>query len=297
MNFSPLTFKNDIELSVSKTNFSFLKHLFCWYEGKEFSYYLYKRIAYQTQVPTNDKERKYLCFNQAYKYLLEHAQESNKETIIKTFFQMLFGHNILIEGIENIFDTSDIKIRSFEDLCDYQVTISSRLPFSKQDNMMVSLMIFNVHLLKNGYRTIKITTTKFADYLTLYDEYRNDNCDSFYKFFIDLYNSLPFHNKNFYSQLYALSPDDITKILADDQDYLKNHYHFTSMSLFGSFLDGDYRIDSDIDLFVIVEQGLTYVQKETLVQEFKNHYQSIFHRYLDLKEEFLEEKIERKRIY
>ena len=93
MDFPPLIIRHDIELSVSKTNFSFLKHLFCWYEENEFSYYLYKRIAYQIQVPTNDKERRYLCFNQAYQYLFKHAQESDEQIIIKTFFQTLFDRN------------------------------------------------------------------------------------------------------------------------------------------------------------------------------------------------------------
>jgi hypothetical protein len=113
MDFPPLIIRHDIELSVSKTNFSFLKHLFCWYEENEFSYYLYKRIAYQIQVPTNDKERRYLCFNQAYQYLLKHAQESDKQIIIKTFFVMLFDHNVSIEGIENLFDKFGKKIHSF----------------------------------------------------------------------------------------------------------------------------------------------------------------------------------------
>lgn len=110
MDFPPLIIRHDIELSVSKTNFSFLKHLFCWYEENEFSYYLYKRIAYQIQVPTNDKERRYLCFNQAYQYLLKHAQESDKQIIIKTFFQTLFDCNVSIEGIENLFDKFGSKI-------------------------------------------------------------------------------------------------------------------------------------------------------------------------------------------
>lgn len=100
MDFSPLIIRHDIELSVLKTNFSFLKHLFCWYEENEFSYYLHKRIAYQIQVPTNDKERRYLCFNQAYQYLLKHAQESEKQIIIKTFFQTLFDrNNVLTDGL------------------------------------------------------------------------------------------------------------------------------------------------------------------------------------------------------
>ncbi|MFA6377863.1 MAG: nucleotidyltransferase domain-containing protein [Acholeplasmataceae bacterium] len=297
MDFPPLIIRHDIELSVSKTNFSFLKHLFCWYEENEFSYYLYKRIAYQIQVPTNDKERRYLCFNQAYQYLLKHAQESDKQIIIKTFFVMLFDHNVSIEGIENLFDKFGKKIHSFEDLCDYQAYLSLYLPFSKQDNMIISLMFFNVCLLKNGYRTIKITTTKLADYLKLYDSYRSGVHYTYYNFFIDLYNSLPFQDKNFYSKLCALSPDEIADTLAKDQDYLKEHYHCISMSLFGSFFDGDYRFDSDIDLFVTIEQGLTYLQKETLVQEFKNHYQNVFHRYIDLKEEFIAENIKRKLIY
>lgn len=190
-----------------------------------------------------------------------------------------------------------MKIMSFEELCDYQINLSLNLPFSKQDNMIVSLMFFNALLLKNGYRTLKINTTKLVEYFELYDAYQSGNCFCYYQFFIDLYNSLPFQDKNFYSQLYALLPDEILNVFSKNQNYLKEHYHFTSMSLFGSFADGDYRLDSDIDLLVTIERGLTYSQKEALVLEFKNYYQNVFHRYIDLKEEFIQENIKRKTIY
>ena len=55
---------------------------------------------------------------------------------------MLFDHNVSIEGIENLFDKFGKKIHSFEDLCDYQAYLSLYLPFSKQDNMIISLMFF-----------------------------------------------------------------------------------------------------------------------------------------------------------
>ncbi|MFA6843158.1 MAG: nucleotidyltransferase domain-containing protein [Bacilli bacterium] len=297
MKLPPLDIRNDIELSVVKTNVSFLKHLFCWYERKEFSYFLYKRIVYQNQIPTNDKEKKYLRFSQAYQYLLKHADESDKKEIMNVFFHMLYDCGISVKEIGNIIIKSNKEINSIRDLCDYQVYLSLYLPFSKQDNMMISLMFFNACLLRNGYRTIKITTTKLTEYFELYDLYNNGDYDSYNQFFINLYNSLPFQDKDFYSQLYDISPKDIINVIAKDQKYLKEHYHFLSMSLFGSFFDGDYRLDSDIDLFVNIEQGLTYLQKETLVEEFKDYYQGIFHRYLDLKEEYISENVKRKLIY
>ena len=63
MKLPPLDIRNDIELSVVKTNVSFLKHLFCWYERKEFFYFLYKRIVYQNQILTNDKKGLQEMFN------------------------------------------------------------------------------------------------------------------------------------------------------------------------------------------------------------------------------------------
>ena len=297
MDFLPLIIRPNIELSVSKTNFSFLKHLFCWYEGKDFSYCLYKKIAFQTQAPTNNKERKYICFNQAYKYLLNNADKFENKEIMSSFFKKLYGSSILVKKAESQMIKNKKKIQSFFDLCDYQVNLSLNLPFSKPDNLIVSLMFFNMQLLRNGYRTIKIATAQLDDFFKLYNDYCSGKRKKYYQFLADNYNCLPFQNKNFYTELFEIEPNKIMTNLIENKEYLINHFHFLSISLFGSFADGDYRLDSDIDLFVTIEQGLTYSQKEALVQEFKNYYQNVFHRYIDLKEEFIPENIKRKIIY
>ena len=56
--------------------------------------------------------------------------------------------------------------------------------------------------------------------------------------------------------------------------------------IFGSFLKDDYRIDSDIDLLVLMEEGIPLKKRREKIEGLSLYLEERFNRYVDIHEVF-----------
>ena len=56
--------------------------------------------------------------------------------------------------------------------------------------------------------------------------------------------------------------------------------------MFGSILDGSFRIDSDIDMYVIFKMDISFSEKDKSKKELKEFLFKTFNRFIDIQEIF-----------
>ena len=59
-------------------------------------------------------------------------------------------------------------------------------------------------------------------------------------------------------------------------------YKIKNIYLFGSYQKKMARIDSDIDLLIIFDEGNSYERKKEIIDELNEYYKNVFHRFIDI---------------
>lgn len=93
-----------------------------------------------------------------------------------------------------------------------------------------------------------------------------------------------FPDPNYFDNLKVINPDEIKTFLKDNQELFKEKYKITSIYLYGSFIKGTYRIDSDIDMAGVFIDDIGYEEKLKLVMQIKETILNRFNRYCDFME-------------
>lgn len=93
-----------------------------------------------------------------------------------------------------------------------------------------------------------------------------------------------FPDPNYFDNLKEINPDEIKTFLKDNQELFKEKYKITSIYLYGSFIKGTYRIDSDIDIAGVFIDDIGYEEKLKLVMQIKESILNRFNRYCDFME-------------
>lgn len=77
--------------------------------------------------------------------------------------------------------------------------------------------------------------------------------------------------------------DDIVRFIRENRDYLKQQFHIKKIGIFGSFVRGEQRESSDIDLIIEFQENTSdiYEIKEKLREFFAEH----FHTNVDIARE------------
>ena len=79
-----------------------------------------------------------------------------------------------------------------------------------------------------------------------------------------------------------LSLNKIKKQFSNDKEWLKEKYKIKNIYLFGSYQKKMARIDSDIDLLIIFDEGNSYERKKEIIDELNEYYKNVFHRFIDI---------------
>ena len=285
MNIDHNEFKNK-ELIVRKTIVSFLEKLFTFLEY-DISHERIKVVLYDDKGYETKSEEFIKDVYDAYVYLLRNSSNPFTSKLLTRFFFIYFGEaiddNVTKRIVTNYFDYLNKPI--LESAVDFHIDVYKICDsFKEKDKIIISLILFNVFLIRNGIPTIKMSVVELKEYKKCLEDYLLNGKINLYNFFFQLFSTHKFLDCNYYKNLKDISLKDIYNVFNKDKELIKSKYQIKHLSVFGSFSKGTNRIDSDIDLLVSYSLDMTDAEKEEVSKEFKDYYFKKLNRFVDLNE-------------
>lgn len=278
-------FKNK-ELIVRKRIASFLKKLLV-FMNNEFSYETYKQIIYNEISCISKLDFKIKSYYDGIWYLINNAKTPLTQKILSNFLNIInlniVDNSLLIKITSKLFELENFPI--LNKCISFHVFIYNYLSeFTEEQRLIVSLTFFNYLLVKNNIPCIDISVPNLHNYIKCRDEYIKGDKENLYVFIFNTIKEAKFQDKEYYQNLKYLTIQDIKKQIVKDKDEIKKKYKIQKLMMFGSFVQENQRIDSDIDMIVIFEDDITSKEKRKNILDFSNYYFSIFNRFIDLQE-------------
>lgn len=270
----------EYELIVRKTISQFIEKIFR-YHGYDFNHNEYKKVVYNEREALNNTEEKLKCYYDAYMYLLNNSKTIFTNSLIKKFFYIL-KESVIDEAISNKIINSYFYLNEepiIEKAIHFHFKVKDILyNYDELDKMIIPIMFLNYVLVKNDKPTFRFSLSEVKMFDNLKDEK---------EIFLFIYNKITnskYYEKSYFENLKPLSTSDIYNAFKQDEELLKNDYHLKGMILYGSFSKGEARIDSDIDLFVRINDDLLVEEKIKIIEALKTKYKEIFKRNVDIEE-------------
>ena len=274
------------ELLVRKRMATFLEKLLRYF-GHDFRHDLYKQIVYaeaDCQTPLEDRIKNYY---DAYVYLLNNHKNPFSQDVFKRFLYILTGkeadYALLVRVTSLYYHLNDLA--PIEKAIEFHMQAFNAMPeFGEELRTIVSLMLFNYTLVKDGIPAVKICGKDLNNYFASREKYIDGNKEKMYKFAINLVVNAPLQDKSYYKNLLPISVRDIYNTVLADKEILLGKYGVLHIGIFGSFAKGNQRIDSDIDLLVVFSDELILNEKLVIVEKLAEHYFKKFNRFVDINE-------------
>lgn len=296
------------ELIVRKRVASFLEKLLRYYHNDYLRHDIYKGIVYSEIEPITIEEEKYKNYYDSIMYLLSNKTRPLSKEVLSRFFYLLYRTNIKENTLSVL--ASKFFFLSDEDIIDkiinYHLIAYENLDeLDEMDRTIVSLTFINYLLVKNNIPCIHFLNSDLNKYFILRNEYlKNKDKEKLYLFFMELLKKNKYQDKKYYKNLKELELKDICNEINKDIENLQKEYKIKHLYIFGSFVKGTQRLDSDIDLIAQFSLELTFNEKMEFINELKNRYFNVFNRYVDLhdiskyvNDEFIKETPKIKKIY
>ena len=118
----------------------------------------------------------------------------------------------------------------------------------------------------------------------LFDCVQKDEYSTLQDIILEIENKNIYPDESYYQNLKMITKEEIINYLILNKELIRNKFQIKHLYLFGSFSKGTERIDSDIDLVVIFENGLMYEEKINHINIFKKEILKEFNRYGDITE-------------
>ena len=274
------------EVLVRKRMSAFIEALFQFY-GYNFRHDDYKQFIYAEAGVKTPLEEKIKQTYDAYHYLLFNSQNALTTSILKRFFYILLGEemdaSLLIRLASKFFEMNNMP--PAERAIEYHVYVYEELAFLEEEQrFMISLMFFNYALANSNIPTLRLVKCVLQKYAEIREEVLSGNKIMLYELLYEQLRYAKVQNKTFYKNLKPLTVKEIRHQFLKDRDMLKEKYGILGMSIYGSFAKGKQRLDSDIDLMVILSDDLSYEEKLKNIEAFSAHYLLIFNRFIDVLE-------------
>ena len=271
------------ELLVRKKISRFIERLF-QYQKVDISHERYKQIVYGEVGIDSSLEEKIKRYYDAYLFLLNNYQNPFTDDLLKRFFYLMFlkeiPHDLSIRlitsffkimGEPNIHHAIGFHLQAYKDIVE----------LNEEDTVFFTLMLLNFSLLRCQVPTIVIMDVH--RYLFYKNKYLDSGDESIYQYLLDIIMNNTVQNKSYYKNLIPLTLDDVYQTLLNDKDLLKE-YGIKHLVIFGSFVKGSNRIDSDIDLMVEFNPGIADKEKQDNFKFLSKYYFTKFHRFIDFTE-------------
>lgn len=285
MELNNIDYKNK-ELVVRKRIASFLKKILL-FSSYEFSYETYKQLIYNEVSCVSKQDFRIKAYYDGIWYLISNAKNPLTQKILSNFFNIIDlnieNSSLLIKIASKLFELENYP--TLERCINFHIFIYNYLEdYSDELRLLVSLSFFNYLLVKNDIPCIDISVANLHEYVRCRDEYIKGNKEDLYIFIFNTIKEAKFQNKEYYQNLKYLTLEDIKKQIVRDKEEIKTKYKIEKLMMFGSFVQGNQRIDSDLDMIVIFNDDITMREKRKNVEDFSNYYFNIFNRFIDLQE-------------
>lgn len=227
--------------------------------GYDFRHDLFKQIVYSEEMYKTPVEERMKNHYDAYCYLLNNYKNPLSKGILKKFFYIIDekepANDMVTRIATKFFNLNNLP--PFERAVDFCFESYRLMPeFDENEKIIVSLMFYNLCLAKGN---ISINSFLEKDYKEI--EARISNKNELLNYLIGVNKNNKTQKKNDYRGLETISFSQIYSILKDEQKLLES-YGIKHLFIFGSYAKNAERIDSDVDLLVIMNQDLTNKEKE-----------------------------------
>jgi predicted nucleotidyltransferase len=154
------------------------------------------------------------------------------------------------------------------------------------ERTLFAIMFLNFTLVHEGIPCIHMVTKDYERYFKYRRLYLEGKTEKIIEFIRLIILNGKYQSKDFYKKLKPLTLADIKKGIIEEKGVLVNDYKIKSMIIFGSFAKNDYRLDSDIDLLIMFEDGISLKERVQKVEDVKTLLFNKFNRYIDIHEIF-----------
>lgn len=270
------------ELIVRKRNFRFIEKIF-QYQGYVFRHDNVKKIVYAELPFVLDIEEKIKRFYDAYVFLLSNNKSPFCSTIIKIFFYIIYcrepEYDMVMRLTHLFFETSSLP--PFERSVVFHMKAFDEMPeIESKDRLLIALILYNYCLVKGNLPTVVFVNKQLEEYEKIKEL---DNIDKMNEFLLNHMMNSKYQDRKYYQNLVELHYSDLYEVFKGDERMLIE-YGIKHLYVFGSFAKSDERIDSDIDLLVLMNYNLTVADKKNNIEIIKNMYYRKFHRFIDITE-------------
>ena len=274
--------KEKYMLVVRKHVASFIeKILRC--QGLDFRHDIFKQVVYGEIPYKTAFEEKWKCYYDSFMYLALNINNPFSKSLLIRFMSLL---NITIneDDLDSIISNAYYLDNEFniKNLTSFYVEVNKILKeLSESDQMLIAWILMNFFLIRHNIPAIRITFLDFKEYKEAFSLYL-ENPQALEDFIISLLENSKVQTIKFNDELKPLSLNKIKKQFSNDKEWLKEKYKIKNIYLFGSYQKKMARIDSDIDLLIIFDEGNSYERKKEIIDELNEYYKNVFHRFIDI---------------
>lgn len=274
--------KEKYMLVVRKHVASFIeKILRC--QGLDFRHDIFKQVVYGEIPYKTAFEEKWKCYYDSFMYLALNINNPFSKSLLIRFMSLL---NITIneDDLDSIISNAYYLDNEFniKNLTSFYVEVNKILKeLSESDQMLIAWILMNFFLIRHNIPAIRITFLDFNEYKEAFSLYL-ENPQALEDFIISLLERSKVQTIKFNDELKPLSLNKIKKQFSNDKEWLKEKYKIKNIYLFGSYQKKMARIDSDIDLLIIFDEGNSYERKKEIIDELNEYYKNVFHRFIDI---------------
>lgn len=274
------------DLVVRKRMVNFLEKIFNYFDYT-FDHQRYKRIIYSEEGVTIPLEEKMKNAYDGLMYLVHNIKTPITVAFLNRFFYLILGKE-LEQSKTLVIATKYFyldHLPPIEKAIEFHLYIYQELyDLDEENRLMIALFFLNFTLIKNGLPNIQLFCKEIKEYCEVRKTFFDGDKNSMLLFILKLISSQVYQEKDFKNHLVTLDKRDVFNTINEKKEYLKKKYSIRSIWLYGSFAMNKMRYDSDIDLLVQFSQDLISEEKTKIIEEMKNYYFEVFHRYIDIHE-------------
>ena len=222
----------------------------------------YKKIVLE------GKESTETYLKNAYKanmFVINTAYEGYNPLVISVIHKILFDKQISNENLKEFYK----KRENEKDIIDVIINTLKELKMEKEEKYKFSYMIIT-YLLYTSYKRIFNMRWKYFDSLCEIITKTNEYEKIRHIIEEEIKNNKELDEK-YYDSLEPLNEKQVKQFLNERKEEMKEKYQIEHLYLFGSFAKKNYRIDSDIDIALVLKANKTYEQKKQIIEDFSKY--------------------------